>query len=680
MEVAEEDAQGVADAAVGFGGLLKKFFGKGDFVEVVDGADPKTDEVGAVFVVIMVGGHGLGVFVAALIGFGDFFAGGVDHKAVGDDGFVRGAATGGDADHQGALEPAAMLVGGFDVEVGRGVESLVAFEHGDAGAAGIDPNVEGVLTATGVVGEVEKLSPLGVGFGEPGVGAEFFDDVGCLADDVLVEDGHAVRVVEHRKRHTPGALAADAPIGTRFDGAVDAVATPGGKPCDVVDFGESLLADGVDLDEELRNGAEDDRRFGAPAVGILMFVVVTGEQGAFFLEQGDDRLVGFEDVDAHEIGKADFIGVETFVVDRREDFEAVGESGLIVIRAVAGGDVDLAGAGFGGDEQGIDHLGGARQERVLGFVTGEVLAFELGEGGAEGESVFGLEFVDERFGNDEFLGGTFSIGEGADEIIEVGVERDTEVGGKGPGRGGPDDEGGIGGKFRGVHQVEFYIDGGGGFVFVFDFGLGQSSAGAVAPDDGAFGAVDEVLFNEFGEGADDVGFVAGVEREVGMVPVAKNAEAFEAGALDVDVFAGVFFGFLADLDGAESVAFFHHAEFDGEAVAVPAGHERHVMAEHGFRFGDEILEDFVERGAHVDVAVGKRGSVVENEGGFASGLLLDLLIKAVFFPFGESLRFALGEGGAHGEVGHREVKRVFIGVGGWLFFGAHDEEKKEREG
>ena len=111
VEIAEEDAERVAEAAVDLAVLFEELVGERDIVLPVDGGDPEADEVCAVFVIVVFCVDG---FVAALA---DFLAGGVGDKAVGHDGFVWGGAAVDDAAHEGRLEPAAVLVGGFDVEV-----------------------------------------------------------------------------------------------------------------------------------------------------------------------------------------------------------------------------------------------------------------------------------------------------------------------------------------------------------------------------------------------------------------------------------------------------------------------------------------------------------------------------------------------------------------------------------
>ena len=145
-----------------------------------------------------------------------------------------------------------------------------------------------------------------------------------------------------------------------------------------------------------------------------------------------------------------------------------------------------------------------------------------------------------------------------------------------------------------------------------------------------------------------------------MIPIAEDSEAAELLALQVDVFAGVGFGALADFDRGEPGFFFDHFEFDGEAVAVPTGNERRPESGHGLRFDHEVFEDLVQRSAHVDVAVGEGRSIVENKkrGVFAG--LLNAGVEVVFFPGGELLGFARGQPGFHREIRAREIERVLV--------------------
>lgn len=68
---------------------------------------------------------------------------------------------------------------------------------------------------------------------------------------------------------------------------------------------------------------------------------------------------------------------------------------------------------------------------------------------------------------------------------------------------------------------------GGGLFFVLDSGFREGGLGAVAPEDGALGTIDQAFLQELREGAHDVGLIGGRKREVGVLPVAEDAEALE---------------------------------------------------------------------------------------------------------------------------------------------------------
>ena len=119
------------------------------------------------------------------------------------------------------------------------------------------------------------------------------------------------------------------------------------------------------------------------------------------------------------------------------------------------------------------------------------------------------------------------------------------------------------------------------------------------------------------ERAHDRRLVAGLHRQVGLVPRAEDAEALEVLAHDVDVLRGVGPALAAEVGDrhlpllrAELAV---DLQLDRQAVAIPARHVRCIEARHAARLHHEILEDLVERRADVDFAVGVRRAVVKHE-------------------------------------------------------------------
>ena len=554
-----------------------------------------------------------------------------------------------------------MLVGGFEVDVRREAQFRALLEHGGMGNAGVEPDVERVVAPGGPFGQPDGLRPPCVVLFKPEVGAVRFHQIGDFADDGGVQDRLALGAVEHRERHAPAALARDAPVGPRFHGPVDAVAAPVRNPVDGVDLGERLFAQRIDADEELFERPEDHRRFGAPAMGIRVGVALLAQERTAGAQEFDHLGVDVENVFTFPCGHPDLFGKATAFVHGRKNGQAVFDACKVVVRAVARCDVDLAGAGFERDKIGEDDGRNAVQERVarLGpfqFRAGKLLRLAL-DGLPAG---FRAELLDEPLGDDEhFAAPALRVLERLGHVFETRVNGDGHVGGKRPRRGGPDNHVGLACERPGG-DGELDEDRGIGAVGVFDFRLGESGLRPGAPVDRLHALVDQAFFHERAERADDLAFVFGGERKVRVIPIAQNAQTPELTALDVDEFAGVSLGFLADFQGRESAGFLDDLEFDGQPVAVPAGDERGAVAEHRLGFDDQVLQNFVERGAHVDVAIGEGRAVVEHEerGVFAGRL--NLSVERLAFPLGQPCGLAGNEVGLHGEVRFGEIQRVFV--------------------
>ena len=116
-------------------------------------------------------------------------------------------------------------------------------------------------------------------------------------------------------------------------------------------------------------------------------------------------------------------------------------------------------------------------------------AIKLGAGEAREDFLFPTEsFGDlwqQTFGNDGCAFGCID-----NDILKLRMEGDGEVGGDGPGSGGPDECGDVFSREcwieRGGIACEFEanVDGRAGVVFVFDFGFGESGAVFDAPVNG----------------------------------------------------------------------------------------------------------------------------------------------------------------------------------------------------
>ena len=437
---------------------------------------------------------------------------------------------------------------------------------------------------------------------------------------------------------------------------------------------------GAGLDQLVHHG----RVGGAEFAGLLALGLQHLEAG----EQGNVIVVGSVGVD----------GVRHLMM-------AVGLPDLEIVRAVAGGRVDEAGAGVVGDvvagEQGHGEAiaGRERRQRVGALEAGRIEVVDAGPAGdfRSAEDVFG-QFV----GNDQPVAGPgpgleLQPGLHGRDLIEaigdLGTVADGPVGRDGPGRGGPDDHRRIG-MAEGQQVVgmrigragdrEFDPDRRADVVVVFDLGVSQGGALDRRPHDRLGAAIELARVLELVEFRDDGGFGAEIHGGVAIVPVAEDAQPFELLALHIDPAGRVFAAGLTELGlgdlvlalALRAVAFLD-LPLDRQAVAVPAGNVVDVMAQQEAAADHEILQRLVQGVADVDVAVGVGGAVVENVKGRAFGLALLAEGRIEVAPRLDDRGFLLRQSTAHGEgrLGQEDGFAI-VATGGRVFavFGGFGHE------
>ena len=192
---------------------------------------------------------------------------------------------------QRGLEPAAMLVGAFEIKLRRPGEVLALLQHEGVGAAGVEPDIENVVDLLPIVrigDEAFEETLLGALL-EPGIGALLLRTPRRCAratrrtlpqirmrpgDDRPLVLAVPDDVAEHGDGNAPGALARHDPVGTRLDHPCDAVLALRRHPARVADGRKRAGAERVRLlfqapvhgDEPLRGGAEDHRLLRAPGM------------------------------------------------------------------------------------------------------------------------------------------------------------------------------------------------------------------------------------------------------------------------------------------------------------------------------------------------------------------------------------------------------------------------------
>ena len=596
----------------------------------------------------------------------------VDGPAVGQAFLIRSTHTQrADRNQQRRLEPAAVLVAAFNVHGGR-PEALIALHGGKMGGAGIKPAVQsigflGKVSAAAVRADKAFGQKVRGVFFKPGVAAFLFEDLRHGFDALFGADGlFAIVAVEHRDRQAPAALARNAPVAALADHGAHTLLAPCGKPAHILACGNGLLFEGVDRAEPLRRSAEDDGFFAAPAVRVAVGRVFGGKQHAAFFHVGGDDGIGFLHIEPGILAR--IVCVAPLVIHGDDHLGAVLQTGHIVDITETGRRVDAAGTGIDRDIVGQHQQRGLRQE---GMVCQHILKERAGMGFNDlvlREAALLHDGADQFFRHDIH----FTVRRLDNSVSEIGVERDAEVAGQRPGGCCPDQEE----QLFEVQMAEFalvvvhgelHIHGRNRIVMILDFSLGKGGLVVVAPVDRLQALVDMPVLIHLSEDTDFVSLEAFVHGEVGVLPVTNHTKALEAVHLPVDILLGIIMAGAAEVRGGHflvvQLLLLDDGRFNGHAVVIPAGDIRDIAAAHHIAAVDEILEGFVQRMAHVNVAVGKRRSVVQGEQGLALILLQLLVIKIQLFPVLQHLGLALRKTGPHGKIGLREVQRCIIVFG-----------------
>ena len=215
--------------------------------------------------------------------------------------FVRRAPERGAACEHGRLEPAAMLVAAFQIQIGRPSQFFALFQHGIMRAARIKPNVHGVGQFV-VLRAVFGRQNVGFVQFKPCVDAFFFNFLG----DFFQQFGRigvqlpCFFVREKRHRRAPITLAGNHPVGALLNHRLQAGAPPCGEKFGVVHRLQRIVAQRVAFfarfvhaDKPLRCGAVNQRSFVSPAMGVAVFNFAAGKQASFFFQPFQNDGIGF---------------------------------------------------------------------------------------------------------------------------------------------------------------------------------------------------------------------------------------------------------------------------------------------------------------------------------------------------------------------------------------------------
>ena len=423
---------------------------------------------------------------------------------------------------------------------------------------------------------------------------------------------------------------------------------------------------------------------------------------------GNDLGVGIPDLQPAK--QREVLAVEAVAQDGSEDVgiaHPVALAGHEVLDAIGRCAMDNAGPRFQVHIIGRDHCRGARISGICGRQW-----MRKGNAGKCGTGARGHDLARQPPGRETrfdaivrdqqhlmvLVGRKFSLAcigmqpSDADQGVDkFRVDVQGLIGGKRPGRGGPDHRRHVAGQRLRVHvkcareaqlrvliRCKRDIDRRVGFVGILHLGLGQGRAAIKTPVHGLEPAEDKAFLKDFFQRAQLVGLGLWRHGGVGPLPLAQNAQSDEVFFLSGDLFVGIAPRFVLDLGGGQAFSkLLFDLNFNGHAVAIPPGHVARIKTGQRFRFHDHVFQNFVDRVADVDVAVGIGWAVVQHKEGSAVGDGANALVDPFVLPLPNPGGLTFREVAAHRKAGLGEIdaavgggRRRVSGVG--RGFSGHD--------
>ena len=401
---------------------------------------------------------------------------------------------------------------------------------------------------------------------------------------------------------------------------------------------------------------------------VLVDDVLDAEQVPLGFKPRLDRLVRIPDFHAGKL-RAGFFGQVTGRINRHDKRQLrVGLAGVEVVLAVAGRGVHAAGAAFERDMVAKDQKPLAVEEGVLVLDEFKVAARDADiADGVIGDAA-GFHRGLDALGRHQVV----IVADLDEGILKIRVQAGRDVGGQRPGGRRPDHDVGVFKRDTGLGQhavgvgreLEADIDRIAGILAVFDLGFGQGGLVLRAPVNNPAALVDIALFGHLAEDFHLAGLKLRPQGQVGVAEIALHAEALELLVHDVDVLGRELTADTAQFELGNIGLFVAERtqglELDRQAVGVIAGHIGGAEAGHILITDDDVLDDLVERGAHVNVAVGVRRAVMQNEEGFSLIVFDHLLIDMVFLPVLEHFGFLFRQAGPHFKRGCHLVDGIVV--------------------
>ena len=206
-----------------------------------------------------------------------------------------------------------------------------------------------------------------------------------------------------------------------------------------------------------------------------------------------------------------------------------------------------------------------------------------------------------------------------------------------------------------------------GMVVIFDLGFGERGFFNNRPHYRLGAAIQRPVHQELAQFAGNRGLGPVIHGDIGIIPIAHHAQAFEFLALDIQPFLGKVAAFLAKFGNRNLVLVFAFGAilfldlpFNRQAVAVPSRNINRILAHHLLGPGDHVFQNFVQGMANMQMTIGIGRAIMEHKLFPAFGNPANGAVKIVFLPLLQQCRFHFRQPRPHRKIGLGQDNGLFI--------------------
>ena len=599
------------------------------------------------------------------------FALAVYYPTVSADILVRSNAFPSNRGQQRGLEPTAVLVSAFQVQIAWPSQIVTGGQNSSMGCTGVEPNVHNIGFFT------EFFAAAFFTFGAcrqnfgcfadpPGVRTFFCKEFGYSFDGFFVDMSlTAFFTVEDRNWNTPSSLTGNTPVRTSAYHVFDTTFTPTRDPVDAFDCFQSFLFEVIDRAEPLFGCTVNDRMFTSPAVWILMHDFFNSKHVTGFSQISSNHFVCFIGGQTYEF--ACCFGHMTFCINRNNDtdFWVAVYTNFKVFGTVTRSGMNTAGTAVESymvtnDNQRITIHKWMFANHVFQFFT------------LNGTDDFVFSDVSSFHGSFDQLTShniVFAVCFHY-AVLVFRTYADCHVAWQSPGGGGPDHEVGFGQictqscQFAFiVFYIEFNVNREAWIFLVFDFSFCQSSLTFRTPVNRFQTFIDVAVGSHFTEYFDLFCFELRFQSQIRIIEVTQYAQTLKLLTLSLNVMQSVFCTDLSQFnsrDIAGNTCFFAGFQLDWQTMSIPAWNVWSFEAAHVFLTNDEVFQNFVQSGTQMDITVCIWRAVMQNIQRFALIIFDHFVIEVVFLPFCNHTRFTLRQSGSHIKISLNKVQSLIV--------------------